>query len=181
MMKLCEDRRGTYKKTEYIGATRVILDYEIPLAEVIYDFYDKLKSITRGYGTMDYERHRLPRGRPGKARHPGQRRPRGCAVGHRAPRRRPRPRPEPAGPAEAGDRPAPVRDPPAGGHRRQDRRPRDHQERGQERHRQVLRRRRHAQAQAAGETEGRQKRMKPPCGSVDIPQEAFMAILESED
>ncbi len=55
LMKLCEDRRGTYKKTEYIGATRVILQYEIPLAEVIYDFYDRLKSVTKGYGTMDYE------------------------------------------------------------------------------------------------------------------------------
>ena len=55
LMKLCEDRRGVYKKTEYIGAKRVILEYEIPLAEVIYDFYDKLKSSTRGYGTMDYE------------------------------------------------------------------------------------------------------------------------------
>jgi GTP-binding protein LepA len=55
MMKLCEDRRGVYKKTEYIGATRVILQYEMPLAEVIYDFYDKLKSATKGYGTMDYD------------------------------------------------------------------------------------------------------------------------------
>jgi GTP-binding protein LepA len=55
MMKLCEDRRGQYKKTEYIGATRVILVYEMPLAEVIYDFYDRLKSATRGYGTMDYD------------------------------------------------------------------------------------------------------------------------------
>src|SRR5437763_2146356 len=55
MMKLCEDRRGTYKKTEYIGATRVILQYEMPLAEVIYDFYDRLKSSTKGYGTMDYD------------------------------------------------------------------------------------------------------------------------------
>jgi GTP-binding protein LepA len=55
IIQLCEDRRGTYKKTEYIGATRLILTYEIPLAEVIYDFYDKLKSITRGYGTMDYD------------------------------------------------------------------------------------------------------------------------------
>ncbi|HTW93558.1 MAG TPA: translation elongation factor 4, partial [Tepidisphaeraceae bacterium] len=55
MMKLCEDRRGVYQKTEYIGATRVILVYEIPLAEVIYDFYDRLKSATRGYGTMDYD------------------------------------------------------------------------------------------------------------------------------
>src|SRR5438045_2344788 len=42
LMKLCEDRRGIYKKTEYIGATRVMLQYEMPLAEVIYDFYDRL-------------------------------------------------------------------------------------------------------------------------------------------
>jgi len=56
MMKLCEDRRGNYKKTEYLGGTtRVILVYELPLAEVIYDFYDRLKSSTKGYGTMDYE------------------------------------------------------------------------------------------------------------------------------
>ncbi len=55
IMKLCEDRRGIYQKTEYIGATRVILVYEMPLAEVIYDFYDRLKSATRGYGTMDYD------------------------------------------------------------------------------------------------------------------------------
>jgi len=47
LMKLCEDRRGTYKKTEYIGATRVMLQYELPLAEVIYDFYDRLKSATK--------------------------------------------------------------------------------------------------------------------------------------
>ncbi len=55
LIKLCEDRRGIYKKTEYIGASRVILVYEMPLAEVIYDFYDRLKSSTKGYGTMDYE------------------------------------------------------------------------------------------------------------------------------
>ncbi len=55
LMKLCEERRGTYRKTEYIGATRVMLQYELPLAEVIYDFYDRLKSGTKGYGTMDYD------------------------------------------------------------------------------------------------------------------------------
>src|SRR3954469_675138 len=55
LMKLCEERRGTYKKTEYIGSSRVILVYELPLAEVIYDFYDRLKSATKGYGTMDYD------------------------------------------------------------------------------------------------------------------------------
>src|SRR5437588_1002052 len=55
LMRLCEDRRGVYKKTEYIGATRVMLQYEMPLAEVIYDFYDRLKSATKGYGTMDFD------------------------------------------------------------------------------------------------------------------------------
>lgn len=55
IMQLCEDRRGTYVKTEYITTTRAILTYELPLAEMIYDLYDKLKSATRGYGTMDYE------------------------------------------------------------------------------------------------------------------------------
>jgi GTP-binding protein LepA len=55
IMQLCEDRRGTYRSTEYLGPTRAQLVYELPLAEVIYDMHDKLKSITRGYGTMDYE------------------------------------------------------------------------------------------------------------------------------
>jgi len=55
VMQLAEDRRGIYKSTEYLSAQRVILTYEFPLAEIIYDFYDKLKSASRGYGTMDYE------------------------------------------------------------------------------------------------------------------------------
>ena len=55
LMKLCESRRGTYKKQQFLSDTRQILEYHLPLAEVIYDFYDKLKSCTRGYGTMDYE------------------------------------------------------------------------------------------------------------------------------
>jgi GTP-binding protein LepA len=55
IMQLCTDRRGIYLKTEYITPTRAILSYELPLAEMIYDLYDKLKSATRGYGTMDYE------------------------------------------------------------------------------------------------------------------------------
>ncbi len=55
IMQLSLDRRATYKKTEYLSADRVILTFDFPLAEVIYDFYDKLKSATRGYGTMDYE------------------------------------------------------------------------------------------------------------------------------
>ncbi len=54
LMKLCEARRGVYKKQQYLGEGRQILVYELPLAEIIFDFYDKLKSVSRGYGTMDY-------------------------------------------------------------------------------------------------------------------------------
>ena len=55
LMKLCESRRGVYKSQQHLSQTKQILIYELPLAEIIYDFYDKLKSITRGYGTMDYD------------------------------------------------------------------------------------------------------------------------------
>jgi GTP-binding protein LepA len=55
LMQLCTERRGTYVRTEYLSPSRVILVYEMPLADVIYDLYDKLKSVTHGYGTMDYE------------------------------------------------------------------------------------------------------------------------------
>ena len=55
IMTLCEDRRGIYKSTEYLGPKRAQLIYELPLGEIIFDMYDKLKSATRGYGTMDYE------------------------------------------------------------------------------------------------------------------------------
>ncbi|HEY8503347.1 MAG TPA: translation elongation factor 4 [Gemmataceae bacterium] len=54
LMTMCADRRGVYLRTEYLSPQRVILTYEMPLAEAIYDLYDKLKSVTRGYGTMDY-------------------------------------------------------------------------------------------------------------------------------
>jgi GTP-binding protein LepA len=55
IMKICTDRRGSYVKTDYLSPTRAQLVFEMPLAEVIYDLYDKLKSVTHGYGTMDYE------------------------------------------------------------------------------------------------------------------------------
>jgi len=55
IMKLCTDRRGTYVKTEYLSPTRAMITYDMALADVIYDMHDRLKSVTRGYGTMDYE------------------------------------------------------------------------------------------------------------------------------
>jgi GTP-binding protein LepA len=55
IMKLLNERRGMYQNTEYLSATRAILHYTLPLAEIVTDFYDRLKSITRGYASFDYE------------------------------------------------------------------------------------------------------------------------------
>jgi GTP-binding protein LepA len=55
IMQLCQDRRGIYKSTEYLDPTRCVLTYELPFSEVLVDFYDRVKSLTRGYGSMDYE------------------------------------------------------------------------------------------------------------------------------
>ncbi len=55
IMELCQDRRGTFVDMQYIDADRVDLHYELPLAEIIYDFFDTLKSRTRGYASFDYE------------------------------------------------------------------------------------------------------------------------------
>lgn len=55
VMELCQDRRGIYKDMEYLEETRVVMHYELPLNEVIYDFFNALKSKTRGYASLDYE------------------------------------------------------------------------------------------------------------------------------
>lgn len=55
VMELCQDRRGTYIDMQYIEETRAVVNYEIPLNEIIYDFFDTLKSKTRGYASLDYE------------------------------------------------------------------------------------------------------------------------------
>lgn len=55
IMKLCTDRRGTYVGTEHYGSARVMITFDMPFAEIVFDFHDRLKSATRGYATMDYE------------------------------------------------------------------------------------------------------------------------------
>ena len=57
LMQLVQDRRGEFKGLTYLDPTRVQLNYMMPLSEIIYDFYDKLKSLSRGYATLDYELH----------------------------------------------------------------------------------------------------------------------------
>jgi GTP-binding protein LepA len=54
-MKLCMDRRGVYLNTTYIDPTRADVSFELPLSEIIFDFYDKLKSVSRGYASFDYD------------------------------------------------------------------------------------------------------------------------------
>lgn len=55
IMELCQNKRGSYVSMEYIDSTRVNIHYEIPLSEIVYDFFDKLKSYTKGYASFDYE------------------------------------------------------------------------------------------------------------------------------
>ena len=55
VQKLCHDRRGVFKGMTYLDTQRVELDFELPLSEIVLDFYDRLKSQTRGYAALDYE------------------------------------------------------------------------------------------------------------------------------
>ncbi|MEC9379603.1 MAG: elongation factor 4, partial [Candidatus Latescibacterota bacterium] len=62
VMQVCNDRRGVYLNTEYLDGERAILHYELPLGEVVVDFYDRIKSVSRGYASFDYEHKEM---RPG--------------------------------------------------------------------------------------------------------------------
>ena len=54
-MELCQDKRGTFKNIDYIDTERCTINYELPLSEIVYDFFDRMKSLTKGYASFDYE------------------------------------------------------------------------------------------------------------------------------
>ena len=78
IMELCQDKRGVFRDMKYIDGGRVVLNYDLPLNEVIYDFFDQLKSRTRGYASFDYELKGYVSERSGQAGHAAQRR--ACAT-----------------------------------------------------------------------------------------------------
>ena len=157
VMKLCLERRGVNSRFNYPSPGRVEITFDMPLAEVIIDFYDRLKTITQGYGSFDYE---LLDYRPTslvkldilvngeKLDALSHDRPPGPGPGVGRPGLRP---PQGRNPQTA------VQDRHPGGHRRPDHLPLHHLRLSQGRHRQVLRRRHHPEAQTPGKTEGRQE------------------------
>jgi GTP-binding protein LepA len=146
VLKLCEERRGEQIELTYAGA-RAMVVYRLPLNEVVFDFYDRLKSVSRGYASFDYHLEDYREGDLVKVSILVQ------------PRGKPRPGlvpalegPDPAPALQGGD---------PGGDRRQGDRPGDRERPQEGRHRQVLRRRRHPQAQTAREAEARQEAHAP--------------------
>ena len=148
-MELCQERRGEHSGMHFLSQERVQITYDLPLAEIVLDFFDQLKSRTRGYASLDYELIGLREsdlvkldillaGEPVDALSMLVHRSKAYDAGRDAGREAP-----PDDPAPAVRRPDPGRD------RLADRRARDDQGLPQGRHREVLRRRHHPQAQAA--------------------------------
>ncbi len=166
IMELCQERRGVYQGMEYIEETRALLNYELPLNEIIYDFFDALKSRSRGYASFDYELKGYERSELVKLDilinkeevdalsfivHGDTAYERGRKMCEKLKEEIPRQL---------------FRDPHPGGYRQQDHRPGDSEGPAQRRAGQVLRRRYHPEEEASGETEGRQEADAPggQCG-----------------
>ena len=88
VMELCLERRGVNSRFNYPTPGRIQIQFDMPLAEVVYDFYDRLKTITKGYGSFDYELLDYRPGRPGQNGYPAQRRKSGCSCPDRSQGRR---------------------------------------------------------------------------------------------
>ena len=176
VLKLCQDRRGVQVELTYVGS-RAMVKYDLPLNEVVFDFYDRLKSVSKGYASFDYHLTDYQAGRSRQNADSRQCRAGGCArhAGPPHPRREPRPRH--GGKAQGIDPAAHVPDSDPGGDRRQ-----DHRARNRARFRKdvtakcyggdVTRKRKLLEKQKEGK-----KRMRQ-FGKVDIPQEAFIAALK---
>ena len=160
VLKLCQDRRGVQVDLSYVGS-RALVKYELPLNEVVFDFYDRLKSVSKGYASFDYHLTDYPPRRSREDADSGQRRAGGRAGDAGASHPRGKPRPRHGGKTERADPAAHVPDSDPGGDRRKNHRARDRARLPQGRDREMLRRRRHAQAQAFGEAEGRQEAHAP--------------------
>ena len=157
ILELCQGRRGVLHGMDYLSADRVEIRYTLPLAEIVFDFFDALKSRTKGYASLDYEPAGeqaadlvkvdiLLQGEPVDAFSAIVHKDKAYAYGVMM-----------TGQAEGADPAAAVRGADPGGDRRPGHRPREHPGDAQGRAGQVLRRRHHPQAQAAGEAEGRQE------------------------
>jgi hypothetical protein len=157
VMELCRERRGSDTTIGYLAVGRVELTCEIPLAEVLFDFYDRLKSLTQGYGSFDYEflDHRPVDLVKVDILVNGERVDALSQLTHRDKARRARPALLRA--AGRDDPEAAAQDRGPGRHRRHDHRPHHDHRLAQGRDGEVLRGRHHAQAQAPGEAEGRQE------------------------
>lgn len=81
-MKIAQDKRGTFVNMEYMTETRVNIKYELPLSEIVYDFFDQLKTQTKGYASLDYEMIGYRESRLVKLDVLGKRRAGGCAFLH---------------------------------------------------------------------------------------------------
>ena len=167
-----------YNGMNYLDTSRVEFDFEFPLGEIVLDFYDKLKGISRGYASLDYELAGYRRVRSGQARHADQRRPDRRLQRDHPQRQGVRVGPEDRREAEGADPAAALRGGHPGGDRQQDHRPRDHLAPlrkdvlakcyGGD----ITRKRKLLEKQKEGK-----KRMKQ-VGQVEIPQEAFLAVLQ---
>ena len=171
VLKLCQDRRGRQKDLTYAG-NRAMLVYELPLNEVVFDFYDRLKSISKGYASFDYQILGYEAGDLVKMQILVNAEPVDALSMIVFRSRADAPRPRHVREAEGPDPAAHVPDPGAGGDRRPHHRARNNQGAEEGRDSQVLRRRHHAKAQASREAEEGQEEDAPvraggdPAGSL---------------